>query len=257
MKALIKILTCLLLVVIIENCHAYNEKLINSLEADRIKVQVISEVYPPYQIIDEKGELIGWSADKVKLIFTQANIDYSVDIYPWVRAYQLALTQSNTFIFSLLRTEERELSFQWVAKLCSIEFSFYRLKGRSDIELQSISDAKKYLIAAQKGQASTEYLLSLGFETGNNLSISYNNDNFVQMLIHDRVELIVLSLPYFQSLVLNNSPYVKEIEAIFSIDYLRKDLYLAGSLKTSPVLVDKLRRAYLELIPQLDPVCHD
>jgi len=64
-------------------------------------------------------------------------------------------------------------------------------------------------------------------------------------------------LPYFQSLVLNNSPYVKEIEAIFSIDYLRKDLYLAGSLKTSPVLVDKLRRSYLELIPQLDPVCHD
>ncbi len=229
----------------------------SSLEAGRINVQVISEIYPPYQIIDEKGELRGWSADKVKLIFTQANINYNVEIYPWLRAYELALTQSNTFIFSLLRTEERELSFQWVAKLCAIEFSFYRLNVRSDIEIKSISDAKKYLIAAQKGQASTEYLLSLGFEPGKNLSVSYNNDNFIQMLIHDRVELIVLSLPYFQSLVSNNSPYVKEIEAIFPIDYLRKDLYLAGSLKTSTALVDKLRKAYLELTPQLDPACHD
>jgi len=229
----------------------------NNIETYILSVPVVSEVYPPYQIINKEGEIKGWSTDKVNLLFTQAKIDFHIEIYPWGRAYNLALTQPNTFIFSLLRTEERESSFHWVAPLCAIEFSFYRLKTRPDIKLQSLSDAKKYLIAAQKDQASSEYLLSLGFESGKNLSISYNNDNFIQMLIHGRVELIVLSLTYFKTLISKNSPYAKEIVAIFPIDYLRKDLYLASNLNTSPIIIKKLRKAYLDLAPELDSDCHD
>jgi polar amino acid transport system substrate-binding protein len=257
MKFLKKIVIYLLFMLPIGNCQAFSEKLIDTMEAERISVHVVSELYPPYQFFDEKGELRGWSADKVRAIFTQAEIEYKVNVYPWVRAYKLALTQQNTFIYSLLRTEERESSFQWVAPLCGIEFSFYRLKTRTDIKLESILDAKKYVIAAQKGQASAEYLLSLGFEPNKNLSVSYNNDNFIQMLIHGRVEIIVLSLPHFKSLSLKKSSYVKKIEAIFPIKYLRRDLYLASSLNTSSALVEKLRNAYLELMPNFDPVCHD
>ena len=257
MKALKIILTYFLVLLFTGNSLAHSDMPKNIMAAEIKTVHIVSEIYPPYQVINEKGELRGWSADKVNLLFTRAKIDYKVDIYPWVRAYNLALTQSNTFIYSLLRTEERESSLQWVALLCPIEFSFYRLKVRSDIKLKSLSDAKNYLIAAQKGQASAEYLLSLGFEAGKNLSVSYNNDNFILMLIHDRVELIVLSLPYFKSLIASNSPYVKEIEAIFSIDYLRKDLYLATGMNTSATLVEKLRKAYLDLAPEWDSDCHD
>lgn len=257
MKIWIKIILCLLTYLFSDVCQAYNKKLVNNQEVELASVQIISEIYPPYQFIDKNGELQGWSADKVQALFKQANIDYHIDFYPWTRAYSLAQTKPDTFIFSLLKTKLREPLFQWVMPLCTIEFSFYRLKKRSDIKLSSLKDAKGYLIAAQQGQASAEYLLALGFEAGKNLTISYNNDTFIQMLVYGRVDLIVLSSPYVESLIATKSPYIDEIEAILPIDHLRNRMYLASSLNTSPALIEKLRKAYAQLTPLFEPMCQD
>lgn len=258
MKILIKVMMYFLAYIFLsECCHADDEKQIKKIEINSAKVKIVSEVYPPYQFIDKNGELHGWSADKVKSIFRHADVTYNINVYPWTRAYQLALIQPNTFIYSLLRTEIRESLFQWVLPLCPIEFSFYRLKKRTDIEVNSINDAKNYLIAAQKGQASAEYLLDLGFEPGKNLTVSYNNDNFIQLLAHERVDLIVLSSGYVQSKKLTDSLYINEIEAIFPIDYLGNSLYLASSLNTSSALIEKIRNAYSEISDQFAPTCHD
>jgi len=226
-------------------------------EHKKLNVQVISEIYPPYQVMNDKGELQGWAADKVKAIFDKASVDYNVKIYPWARAYQLALTKPNVFIFSLLRTAEREHLFRWIAPLCLIEFSFYRLIKRSDIKVNNLEEAKKYLIAAQKGQASAEYLLSLGFEPEKNLSVSYNNDNFIQMLAFGRVELIVLSSTYFQSLIDAKSPFADKIEPVFPLRGLTRNLYLASSLNSAPELIEKLNNAYHELVAQFDNTCNE
>ncbi|MBA6251497.1 MULTISPECIES: ABC transporter substrate-binding protein [unclassified Colwellia] len=244
-----------LLIFINVDSYASNENKVKTFKQDPPSIQVVSEIYPPYQVINENGDLGGLSADKVKLLFHHSSIDYQVKIYPWARAYQLALTQPNIFIFSLLRTQERESLFQWVAPLCSIEFSFYRSKKRPDIQVNSLAEAKNYLIAVQKGQASAEYLLRLGFEPKKNLSISYNADNLMQMLVYDRVELIVLSSTYFASLIESNSKYVDKIEPIFPIDYLTRNLYLASSLNTSLDLINRLNISYDELAPQFDHDC--
>jgi polar amino acid transport system substrate-binding protein len=244
-----------LLIFINVDSYASNENQVKTFKQESPGIQVVSEIYPPYQVINENGDLGGLSADKVKLLFHHSSIDYQVKIYPWARAYQLALTQPNIFIFSLLRTQERESLFQWVAPLCSIEFSFYRSKKRPDIQVNSLAEAKNYLIAAQKGQASAEYLLRLGFEPKKNLSISYNADNLMQMLVYDRVELIVLSSTYFASLIESNSKYVDKIEPIFPIDYLTRNLYLASSLNTSLDLINRLNISYDELAPQFDHDC--
>jgi len=226
-------------------------------EHKKLNVQVVSEIYPPYQVMNDTGELQGWAADKVKAIFDKASVDYNVKIYPWARAYQLALTQPNIFIFSLLRTAEREHLFRWIAPLCLIEFSLYRLKKRSDIKVINLEEAKKYLIAAQKGQASAEYLLRLGFEPEKNLSVSYNNDNFIQMLVFGRVDLIVLSSTYFQTLIDENSPFADKIEPVFPLSDLTRNLYLASSINSSPELIKRLEHAYHELVSHFDNTCNE
>jgi polar amino acid transport system substrate-binding protein len=257
MKKIVKNIVCSIFILLCGSSLAYGDKTLASEKAELPKLTVLTEVYPPYQIVSKDGKVYGWSADKVKTLLAQAQIDYTLDILPWIRAYKSALLKPNTLLYSLLRTDSRENSFHWVAPLCSIDFSLYRLKSRTDIEVNTIVDAKKYQIAAQKGQASTEYLLSLGFDDKRELSVSYNNDNFIQMLVHDRVELIVLSTAHVQSLILTSSPHINEIEAIFPIKYLRKNLYLAASLSTSPVILKKLQKAYDELLPQFDSACHD
>jgi polar amino acid transport system substrate-binding protein len=248
--------TLLILLVFMNECIAEKDDKQTKIKQGFPDIQVVSEIYPPYQVINEKGELQGWAADKVKSIFNRLSIDYNVRLYPWARAYQLALTEPNVFIFSLLRTEEREHLFRWVAPLCLIEFAFYRLKKRPEIQVNSIEDAKKYLVAAKKGQASTEYFLRLGFEPDKNLSVSYNNDNFIKMLAFDRVDLIVLSSRNFQSLIDTKSPYADKIEPVFPINYLTRKLYLASSIHTSPELIKKLQNAYEELAKQSDNACN-
>lgn len=257
MTVLFKRSLLILIIFISNSIAAYDENKTEISEHKMANVQVVSEIYPPYQVMNGKGELQGWAADKVKAIFYNASVDYNVKIYPWARAYQLALTEPNVFIFSLLRTDEREQLFRWIAPLCLIEFSFYRLKNRPDIQVDSLEEAKNYLIAAQKGQASAEYLLRLGFEPEKNLSVSYNNDNFIQMLAYGRVDLIVLSSTHFQSLIDANSPYANKIEPVFPLRYLTRNLYLASSINSSPELIKRLNNAYDELAPQLDNVCNE
>ena len=249
--------TLLICLVFMNECFAANDDKQTKIKQGHPDIQVLSEIYPPYQVLNEEGELQGWAADKVKAIFQQSSVEYNVKIYPWARAYQTALTEPNVFIFSLLRTDEREQLFQWIAPLCMIKFSFYRLKNRPDIQVNSLAEAKNYLIAAQKGQASAEYLLRLGFEPEKHLSISYNNDNFIQMLAFDRVELIVLSSTHFQSLINTKSPYIEIIEPIFPINYLTRNLYLASSINTSQALIKRLNNAYDELVPQFDNECNE
>jgi len=257
MKISTQIIVCFFTYFFCEVCQAYTEKLINNEKVELTSIQIVSEIYPPYQFVDKSGEARGWSADKVRAIFKQANINYHIDFYPWTRAYSLAQTQPEIFIFSLLKTKLREPLFHWVVPLCEIDFSFYRLKKRADIKLSSLEDAKQYLIATQQGQASSEYLLTLGFEPGKNLTISYRNSNFIQGLIHGRVDLIVLSSAYVASLRANKSPYIDQIEAILPIDYLRNSTYLASSLDTSPALIAALRKAYDEITTQFAPACND
>jgi polar amino acid transport system substrate-binding protein len=238
-------------------CFAANDDKQTKIKQGHPDIQVLSEIYPPYQVLNEEGELQGWAADKVKAIFQQSSVEYNVKIYPWARAYQTALTEPNVFIFSLLRTDEREQLFRWIAPLCMIKFSFYRLKNRPDIQVNSLAEAKNYLIAAQKGQASAEYLLRLGFEPEKHLSISYNNDNFIKMLAFGRVDLIVLSSTHFQSLINTKSPYAEIIEPIFPINYLTRNLYLASSINTSQALIKRLNNAYDELVPKFDNECNE
>lgn len=249
--------TLLICLVFMNECFAANDDKQTKIKQGHPDIQVLSEIYPPYQVLNEEGELQGWAADKVKAIFQQSSVEYNVKIYPWARAYQTALTEPNVFIFSLLRTDEREQLFQWIAPLCMIKFSFYRLKNRPDIQVNSLAEAKNYLIAAQKGQASAEYLLRLGFEPEKHLSISYNNDNFIKMLAFGRVDLIVLSSTHFQSLINTKSPYIEIIEPIFPINYLTRNLYLASSINTSQALIKRLNNAYDELVPQFDNECNE
>lgn len=260
MKKLIEIIVASSFILLSASCLAIDNKPTANQQTELAKLpklNVLSEIYPPYQIMSKEGEIYGWSADKVKRLFERANVEYSAKVYPWARAYQLALTQKNTLIYSLLRTDLREDLFHWVAPLCTIDFSFYRAKNRSDIQVNSMDDAKKYLIATQKGQASTEYLLHLGFKEDKNLSTSYNNDNFIQMLFYGRVELIVLSAPFVQSLISTKAPHINQIEAVYPIRYLRQKLYLAANLNTPPAIIQKLQKAYEELKPQFDNVCLD
>ena len=79
----------------------------------------ITEEYPPYNYIDNQ-QLTGISIDLLEAIFAATETPLSrhdVRYYPWVRGYELALSQPNTVLFSTTRTPAREVKFHWVGPI--------------------------------------------------------------------------------------------------------------------------------------------
>ena len=42
--------------------------------------------------------------------------DYQIRLYPWARAYDMALKEPNVLIFLIARTSARETQFKWAGR---------------------------------------------------------------------------------------------------------------------------------------------
>ena len=53
-------------------------------------ISVVTEDWPPYNYLDENGEMTGYSTKVVKKVLEKANVQYDIRLYPWARSYEMA-----------------------------------------------------------------------------------------------------------------------------------------------------------------------
>ena len=126
-------------------------------------ITLATEDYPPFNFIDEQSKkIIGISADKVNILMQRANIDYTIESYPWTRAFQMALQSPQTCVFSTVRNPEREDLFRWVGPLGVNNWYIY---VRSTIKTapQTLEDIRPYTIGVYRNSAIGTYLQQHGF----------------------------------------------------------------------------------------------
>lgn len=133
----------------------------NSLSAQTFQLK--TENYPPFNLSNSNGDIIGISSDIVKALFKRANVKYEMELLPWQRAYSLALEQGDHAVFSTTQTIEREPLFKWVGPIVDNTWVFLKGPG-SNIELTSLEDAKKYRVGGYRGDAVALFLEAKGFE---------------------------------------------------------------------------------------------
>src|ERR1035437_4785529 len=62
----------------------------------------------------KEGKVIGSATAVVELRLKQACFsNYQISLYPWARAYDMALKEPNVLIFLIARTPAREQQFKW------------------------------------------------------------------------------------------------------------------------------------------------
>ncbi|OUL58748.1 hypothetical protein B1199_00200 [Pseudoalteromonas ulvae] len=191
------------------------------------KINIVTEIFPNFQYLNSEGQLIGLSTKKVEQALQSANIDYTLTVYPWSVAYNAALRDRNTCVFSLARIAAREDKFAWVAKLHGFNASFYALEG-SDIALNSIEQAKAYKIAVVRDNFSHHYLKDEGFSELSNLIVIDNFDKIYDLIDtrKDIVELLVLNEEQFNFRKTVDTSLLK-LQPIFRIEAVKSDLYFA------------------------------
>lgn len=212
------------------------------------KIVAVTEDFEPYNY-QENGVITGLSTEVVKATFAKAGIDVEIGLYPWARAYNMALEQENILIYSIGKSEAREKLFKWIGPIAPpLKVGLFKLKKRADITLQSLEDAKKYKIGVMKDSGNAQFLLSKGFEEGKQLEVTPMTSLNVSKLFAERIDLIASPEWWLLKEVTNRGFKAEDIEAAFIFSQDRNPgLYMAFSKKTSDEIVNRVRTAFDQL----------
>jgi polar amino acid transport system substrate-binding protein len=218
-----------------------------TLSAEEISVYTCQE--PPLNYTEKgnqdgaKGEEVtGFATDVVREILARTNLDTTIFLIPWARAYNLAQAEPNVFLYSMARRPDREGLFKWVGPIARKKTMLFAKRG-ADLKITSLNDAKQVMsIGTMREDSKEQFLVKEGFT---NLDSSSQWDQALKKLIAGRVSLWIntdLDAPVIAKKTgINN----EEIESVLKLyDY---DLYIGVSKNTPDRLVILWQHALDEL----------
>ena len=208
------------------------------------KIQFVTEDLPPLQIDRGKQPPTGALIELVKLIIADSGIDAKITIFPWARSYELATKKPNTFIFSMLRSDEREAKFIWLGKLFTIQSYFAALKSNTTIQLDHIEQAKQYAVGAIRHDLAENYLLNKGFIHKKNLYVSNKYPALWSQLYTGKTDLVFTNSIIWRHEIMKASFDPAEVELIYEINDFASDLYLAANLATDQAIIEKVKTSF-------------
>ncbi|WP_343861724.1 substrate-binding periplasmic protein [Aliiglaciecola litoralis] len=219
--------------------------------AESQRLRIVTEHWPPYNYLDTDGTLRGEATDNVRRILAQANLDANIELLSWSKALDLANHRPNTLIFSILRSEERENSFDWYCPLSDpIEVALYKLRKRDDIRLTDLNDAKKYTIGVLRNDYAQQFLKSKGFDDGTNLQVSTSDTANLRLLIQGRIDLVIQVKAAIHYRMKQLGAPIEEVEiALPAIDGKSLETCLALSKGSDKAIKVALDRAIEALTP--------
>lgn len=173
-----------------------------------------------------------------------AGLDYHLALYPWARAYDMALQQPNVLIYLILRTPERESLFKWVGEVKRYEPYLYKLKQRQDIQINSLEDAKRYPIGVVRDDVRHAYFKAQGFSK---LFVASQNRDTMKQLLNGQIDLLPLIEGDAMRLSKEAGGDFASLEQVMPLADLTTGLYLAYSNSTDDAIVERTRNAFEQL----------
>lgn len=210
-----------------------------------VTIQITTENWPPNNYLGPDDQVVGYATEKVRQIFDSAGIDYTIKVYPWARAYRLARNEKNTAIYSIFRSKEREPMFQWVCPLIkSQRLYFFRLKKRTDIELKTLEDAKRYHITTARDEFDHQFLLENGFVEQQHFVLSSDDINNIKKLLQGRADLVISTPRTIKEQLKSLGQSEHLVEKLIPLTTEQTNpLCLAFSLSTPNSIVTRVRQA--------------
>ena len=203
-------------------------------------LSLVTEHRPPFQFM-KNGEVTGFSTQIINAMIKHTPYQAKTIIYPWSRAYNLALKKDNTCIYAIARTPERENNFKWIQAYFTTNTVFIGLKSSSDIKINNVKDAKNYRVAVLRDDVTHQLLVKHGFIENKNMFIVNNSSSMLKLLkSRDLIDLVLtdeLSLKY-RARYHDIDPNL--FSSIFKLNDHPLEFYLACSLNTEQAIVNDM-----------------
>jgi polar amino acid transport system substrate-binding protein len=191
------------------------------------------------------GKVIGPASQIVETTLQRAGLTgYSMSLYPWARAYDMALREPNVLIYLIARTPAREDQFKWAGEFMRIDYHLYKLRSHKDIVVRNLEDAKSYTIGVMRDDVRHEYLQAQGF---NKLVVSSQNADNFKKLVNGQVQLV--PMPERDAMLLCEEAHVdcNSLEKIYLLNAMSTGIYMAYSKSTPDDIVQRTRSAFDKL----------
>jgi len=203
---------------------------------------ILTENLPPLNYVED-GVLVGPSVDTVREIQRRVGSQEEIKVYPWARAYKMALEEENVVLFGMTHTEVRDDQFKWIGPLATKRDILVAKKG-SGIRINSLEDAKKVKrIGTLRDDTRERLLKSQGFT---NLEPVSDEQMNAQKLVLGRIDLWTYKIPGLRTVCDLAGVDYKEMEEVYSLRQINVDI--AFSKKTSDAIVGKWRTAFNEMV---------
>lgn len=190
---------------------------------------------------------VGLPSDVVRACIKESGKDYKIQKLLWARSYGLAISEKNVLIYLLNMTEDRKPLFHWVGPITTLNQNFYRLKTRTDINVNSLEDAKKYTVGVIRGFANAKFLFDNGFKKihdGGQIDLVHDEKSNIKKLFVGRIDLLAMSDESLSdNLRLSGlSERKAEIELVYTMR--TQNGFMAFSRNTSREYIDIFQTAF-------------
>jgi len=202
-------------------------------------IKVVTEYFPPFQW-EEDGVMTGPSTEVIQAVLEKIGTKSSIEMYPWARAYNMALKEKNVLIYSIAKIKKREKLFKWAGSIMTRNMYFWKLKNRNDIHIKTIEDAKEYKTASVNMDVRSQYLFNQGFDKNKNLYMVSKNEATIKLLFSGRVDFI-MDNHGLKAQVEKYGYDFDKLEKILPVVELSGEVYAAFSLATTDEIVNKFK----------------
>ena len=203
---------------------------------------ILTENLPPLNYV-EKGILVGPSVDIVKEIQRRVGSHEPIQVYPWSRAYKMALEEDNVVLFSMTYTKVRYDKFKWIGPVAQKRDILVAKKG-SDFKINSLEDAKKVKrIGTLRDDTRERLLKSLGFT---NLEPVSDEQLNAKKLVLGRIDLWTYKKPGLRTVCELAGVDYNEIEEVYHLREI--DLMIAFSKNTPESIVQKWKVIFNQML---------
>jgi len=206
--------------------------------AKALDVTVVTEDLPPFSYM-QGDDVTGFCAETVTALLSEAGLSTQIQFMPWARAYHTAKVQKNTVIFPIVRTPDREDLFHWIGTIGPFGSSLYRNVGRTDIQVETLDDAKNYRIGVYLEDVKHQYLRAQGFEQLHSVDQDILN---IRKIAMNRLDLMAIDdavLAYeLKKLGMDPDQFVR----VLPLTPLSGELYVAVYGDSDQELIDRLKQ---------------
>ena len=208
------------------------------------QIKVVTEYLEPYQIRNADGSLGGYMTEIIRTLFRMTGDVPDITILPWARAYQIAKSEKNVLIYSIVHTKERSPHFHWIGKIATTKVFFWGLTSRFPQQLDGIDALRQYQIAVLRASNIASYLSAHQFNKLHPLTLE---EKLLKMLSRKRIDLIVGTEESIIKRANKIGFNLSKITKVAEIKDLNTHLSIAFNINSSPKLVTRFTPAFTQL----------